>query len=64
MDKSKCITGQDLIDFLQAGDVTRPIFFFNGEGGLKDDRRQEMKWDDIDDSMDDVIDFNIPEIKS
>lgn len=52
---------QDLIDILSAGDTTRPLCFFNSEGGLKDDNRQDFTEDDLDDSMNDVVDINIPE---
>jgi hypothetical protein len=58
------MTAQDLIDFLSEGDTSRPINFFYGEGGLKDDQRQGFTYDDIDDEMSEVIDINIPEIKA
>jgi hypothetical protein len=59
------MTVQDLIDHLKSdGDTSRPLNFFHSGGGLKDDQRQEITLDDIDMSMDDVVDINIPEIKT
>jgi len=51
---------QDLIDILNTGDTTRTLNFYHCEGGLADDQRQDISADDIDTSMDDVVDINIP----
>jgi hypothetical protein len=57
---SKPMTAQDLIDILQTGDTSCPLNFFHGEGGLADDQRQDVTEDDIDMSIEGVIDINIP----
>jgi hypothetical protein len=58
----KADTVQDVIDFLNHGDTSRSVNFFHGDGGLEDDQRQPFTIADIDDSMDDVVDINIPTI--
>jgi hypothetical protein len=54
------MTAQDLIDILMEGDTSRTIQFYRNEGGLNDDQHQDIDPNDIDDSMSDVIEINIP----
>ena len=59
MKAMKAMTAQELIDILQEGDTSRPIYFFSDNHEMADDRHTAFTVDDLD-CMDDQIDFNIP----
>ena len=62
MAKAKPMTAQELIDFLQEGDTSRPIYFFSDDYEMADDRHTPFTLGDLDDSLDEQIDFNIPKM--
>jgi len=57
----KQLTAQDLIAILEEVESDTPIYLFNINGGLEDDQRKPLTEDDIDMSIDGIVDINIPE---
>lgn len=51
---------KDLIKILQEVDPESSVEFFSTYGFLRDDQRQSLTKNDIDTSIDGVVDINIP----